>query len=279
MNICIFASDLAIITGHNPYQDINEIYLKLWKKHYFSDFNKFLNEFKLVEETPEEYIEKIAQQNNLNEMSEKITTCLKSENVEELSKKKDNVLKYIEKLEPKEKKLVSECIKKITNTNFGTRNENSALSEYMKKTNDSVDLIEHFMKRPLYKTKLHTWHIGGKIDGINKDETIIEIKNRVHKLFYKLRNYEKVQTHAYMYIMDKQKSKLVECIKQQSKLVESVKKECLIDINVIDIDYDEDFWKTKIDPKIQRFIKTFEKMMKNREKKIELIGILFGSHS
>ena len=82
-----------------------------------------------------------------------------------------------------------------------------------------------------------------------------------------------------MYIMDKQKSKLVECIKQKSKLVESVKKEYVIDINVIDIDYDEDFWKTKIDPKIQRFIKTFEKMMKNREKKIELIGILFGSHS
>ena len=31
--IFICASDLAVITGHNPYKEKDEIILKYWKKH------------------------------------------------------------------------------------------------------------------------------------------------------------------------------------------------------------------------------------------------------
>ena len=32
-NFYICATDLTVISGANPYKNINEIYLKYWKKH------------------------------------------------------------------------------------------------------------------------------------------------------------------------------------------------------------------------------------------------------
>ena len=54
------------------------------------------------------------------------------------------------------------------------------------------------------------WFLGGKIDGILEDKTIIEVKNRMRGLFNTVREYEKIQTFAYMFILHSQKSQLVE---------------------------------------------------------------------
>ena len=37
-NIFMCASDLAVITGHNPYKEKSEITLKYWKKHFKDDY-------------------------------------------------------------------------------------------------------------------------------------------------------------------------------------------------------------------------------------------------
>ena len=37
-NIFMCASDLAVITGHNPYKEKSEIILKYWKKHFKADY-------------------------------------------------------------------------------------------------------------------------------------------------------------------------------------------------------------------------------------------------
>ena len=51
------------------------------------------------------------------------------------------------------------------------------------------------------KRKLNdNWYVGGKVDGITDNNEIIEIKNRMYKLFFKLRDYEKVQIYMYMFI-------------------------------------------------------------------------------
>ena len=43
--------------------------------------------------------------------------------------------------------------------------------------------------------------LGGKVDGLLLPEnTVIEIKNRVNRLFFKLRDYEKVQYFLYLLI-------------------------------------------------------------------------------
>ena len=57
-------------------------------------------------------------------------------------------------------------------------------------------------------------YVGGRCDAIvqNEDGTkrIIEIKNRMHKLFNKVREYERVQLMAYLYINGIKQGELVE---------------------------------------------------------------------
>ena len=53
MNICIYASELAVITGHNKYQDVSEIILKLWQKNFPDDYNEISNKYYSEEEKQE----------------------------------------------------------------------------------------------------------------------------------------------------------------------------------------------------------------------------------
>ena len=59
--------------------------------------------------------------------------------------------------------------------------------------------------------------LGGKIDGILEDKTVIEVKNRMRGLFNTVREYEKIQTFAYMFIFHSSHSQLVETYLNQTK--------------------------------------------------------------
>ena len=275
-NICIFASDLAVITGHNKYQDISEIIIKLWKRNFPQDYSSIINEISkelnvaFIEESPEEYLKRISKTHNIKDITEKLNKCLDTTDVVDLNVKQKELVKTFDKLPKKEKKMVEECITKKTNTNFGTKYENIAIKKYMEQTGDKVKLVEKFFKKDLFKTKNNNvWSIGGKIDGINKENVLIEIKNRVKRLFYNLRDYEKVQVYAYMNILNLEKAKLVENYKTNNKC----------DINIIDITYDSNYWETEIESKLGKFIKQFEKFINDKSKKIELITKLCTSLS
>ena len=278
-NICIYASELAIITGHNKYEDVGEIILKLWRRNYSDDYSekvKYLSQLlntELKEESPEEFLENISKKNNIKNVSENLNECLKSSDVKDLQSKQQNLLKQFDNLDKKEKKLVKECIIKKTNTNFGTKYENSAIVKYMEQTGDKVNTVNKFFKKELFQTKNNVWSIGGKIDGIifNPDDSkiLVEVKNRVSKLFYNVRDYEKVQILTYMNILGL----------TNAKLVESLKKDTDCNINIIDIEFDSVFWEIEIENKLAKFIKKFEKLMRDDNKKIELLKELFNTES
>ena len=285
MNICLNASELAVITGHNPYKEPEEIIAKIWRKHYPADFSACSAKYKaetgvenLVDENAKQTIQRLAP-----EVADELAKCLKTNTVGDLAKQKKAILAKCDTIAktPEERKLIREGVQQVANTTFGIRHENSAIAEYEKLTGDTVKIMTRYITKPLYNTHNARWSVGGKIDGFvgsgsgsdsGSDidvDTIIEVKNRVNCLFYKLRDYEKVQTFTYMYIHNVPKAKLVECLKVQGG----------ISINVIDVEYDEEFWKISIDSKIQAFIKRFDKLMKNEKAKIALIGELFGPHT
>jgi hypothetical protein len=283
MNICLNASELAVITGHNPYKEPEEIIAKIWRKHYPADFSACSAKYKaetgvenLVDENAKQTIQRLAP-----EVADELAKCLKTNTVGDLAKQKKAILAKCDTIAktPEERKLIRECVQQVTNTTFGIRHENSAIAEYEKLTGETVKIMTRYITKALYNTKTARWSVGGKIDGFVGSGSgsgsdidagaIIEVKNRVNCLFYKLRDYEKVQTFTYMYIHNVPKAKLVECLKVKGE----------ININVIDVEYDEEFWKTSIDSKIRAFIKRFDKLMKNEKAKIALIGELFGPHT
>ena len=77
-----------------------------------------------------------------------------------------------------------------------------------------------------------------------------EIKNRVNKLFYSLREYEKVQIMCYMHIFNIKKSHLVEAFKKKFNA----------EINIIEVKYDESYMNNII-CKIYNFCLFFKNFM------------------
>jgi hypothetical protein len=108
---------------------------------------------------------------------------------------------------------------------------------------------------------LFNWYIGGKIDGIDERNNVYEIKNRVSKLFYELRNYEKVQIMTYLFLHKSTKGYLIEALKNKADN----------NINVISVDYDEKYFKEDIFDKIIGFISFFEKLINDEEFKINYL--------
>ena len=137
----------------------------------------------------------------------------------------------------------------------------------MEEYNDNVNKVETFFKKPVYKNK-YEWYIGGKIDGINDDKVLIEVKNRMNRLFYRLRDYEKVQIFSYLYILELENARLVECYKKQNNC----------NINVIEVGFDQDYWDNEIMSKVVLFASMFENFMENRDKRVELADILLGTN-
>ena len=120
MNICIFASDLAVITGHNTYKDVSEIILKLWQKNFPEDYDRVVNQQGVKVESTDEYIDRISKENKID-IKAQMKECLSTGDVREMNKKKNEIIKKFSAISEKERKLVQDCIKEKTNTDFGMK--------------------------------------------------------------------------------------------------------------------------------------------------------------
>ena len=94
MNICLFASEVAIITGHNKYQDIHEYKAKLWRKHFPNDYQNTLLEYQklkkvqVVEESRDELINRVCKEQKVS-----LKKTLDCSNPTEMKKEREKVIK------------------------------------------------------------------------------------------------------------------------------------------------------------------------------------------
>jgi hypothetical protein len=273
-NITICATDLTVITGHNPYKSKDELVLKFWKRYFKSDYLECIENLKKQniklkkEETDYEVVKRIVKENNIN-LGGDLYKCFKSNNVNDLNKDKAKVMKKIESSLPESKKNeFKKSFNTITNTNFGIKYENKGCDLYESKTNSTVVKTSKYYKTELFQIpneydKIDTWGIGGKIDGILLPENkIVEIKNRVKNLFYSLRDYEKVQCFVYMFLLESETTDLVEVLKQKDDN----------SINIINVKFNEHFWEAEIMMRLEEFISDFYIFLEDPKKKMELIA-------
>ncbi len=121
----------------------------------------------------------------------------------------------ISTLNPEEKRLVAEDCKRNVYTRFGTKNEAFVLAGIPNVRADNAFRMKHLTDAYMPNgTQVHV-QVGGKIDGYMQDaatgeKIIIEVKNRMNKLFGRIVPYERVQAMAYMYVHGAQRCKLIE---------------------------------------------------------------------
>jgi len=253
LNILLNVSDIAIITGDNIFKSKQDFLIEFWRKNNKADFENYQNITECIIQTDQDIINKVGN----------IKMDLTSKCTNDLSKLKKDIAENIKHLPKEEQKIITKSATNILNTDFGTRNENDALQIYENMTGQKIVKDNRYRKKSIFENENISVSIGGRIDGINVENgDIIEIKNRVHKLFYKLRDYEKVQLMCYLYIFDSKEGQLVEAYKGSKDN---------ININIINVPYNKDYME-KIIENIIMFAKFYKNFINDHNYKINLLN-------
>ncbi len=274
--ICLFASEVAIITGHNKYEKIDKVTHRLLAEYFPRKYNILVKKMKdegveIIPADKTEHLKKIIKDSNISGESKKVIEgtlkkTVDSKNSKEFRQNQENLIKKIENeivkqsgkpLSKEMKQTVKDTVKGSTNTNYGIKNENKGTLEYTKLTGNTVYNYNKFVKMPLFddeKLELSVI-LGGRVDGVLLDDTgkisrVVEVKNRTSRLFYNLRDYEKVQTMIYMKLFNLNSLDLIEILKKDNDSIES---------NIINISFDTEFWENEIYNKIKIYIADFLK--------------------
>ena len=259
--ICLFASEIAIITGDNKFKNLGEIIFRIWKLNFNKDFLKYedifknnKNNFLNTNEKMDKFIDKYNIDKNIKKQ-------LDVNNINNLNLEKNNILQKCSIVDDKDRIEFTNILNEYSNTNFGKINENKSLHIYTQLTNEPVIKYDKFTKQIIFNYNDYQWFIGGKIDGILKDKSIVEVKNRMHKLFRVLKEYEKIQIYSYMFLFNSKKA----------YLVETYLKNIQPETNIIDIHFDINYWNSVL-VKIEKFINIFYKFFNSEELKLKLLN-------
>ena len=274
--ICLFASEVAIITGHNKYEKIDKVTHRLLAEYFPEKYNLLVLKMKnqgveIVPADKTEHLKKIIKDSNISAESKKVIEGTLKKTVDSKNSKEflENQTKLIKKIQDEIvkkqgkpisaqlKQTLKETVKGSTNTNYGIKNENKGTTEYTKITGNPVYTYNRFVKMPLFGDEDLGLSVilGGRVDGVLMDPDgnitkVVEVKNRTARLFYQLRDYEKVQTMIYMKLFNQERLDLIEILRKKDDTLES---------NIINIDFDHQFWDDQIYNKIKIYIADFLK--------------------
>jgi len=189
------ASLISGLIGRNKYINVEK---EINKLRY-----KYLLKFGIIKEDPDPIYDKIynlyKKQINIKNL-EDINICIKNhyENIDNM-KIEDNI-----------KNIHKDVVRNLANMTYGINNEKEKLLMINKKLN--INIIENNIKTYTYNGD--NFIIIGKCDGfiVNDDNNriLIEIKNRVNKLYNYILPYEFIQVQILMYISNVKKCILIE---------------------------------------------------------------------
>ena len=256
----VTCSELAKLTGHNQFEPLSKT------------VNLFLNKFGLKST----YVPKSNIEDGLSSLSEEKLNNLKQELGKLMGRELSIPISYVEK----EKEYLEECIKKYivypTQSSNLTEQQSKELlsskvmnngvlqdmSQFIEKdlrmrrgniresknlntlqTKQNIQVKERNSRmytKELLRTDNYCVILRGKVDGVSGD-TVVEAKNRRSRLFMTLKDYERVQLEAYMFLTGYPKSILTEHFNEES--------------NQIEYSHDEQFWSDCISS-VERFMDT-----------------------
>jgi len=268
-NIYLNSSEIAILINKNPFQKINNVVSKLWIKYFPDNFNQFNIKYNINTSFLDE-TSIINDALKINNIDFDINNSLNSTSNSELFSKKKEIKKLINDIpndiihtdqkniiNPIDKKTLNKNIDHLMNKNFGTIHENDVLNIYLSYYPEfSAIKSSQYKSKLIFNNNGYNFFIGGIIDAMRNDGTIIEIKNRVNRLFKSLKDYEKIQAMSYLFIYNSNKLHLVESFNKN--------------IFVIDVDFNEEYMNYIIN-NIKIFTDFFFLFLNSDELKFDLI--------
>jgi len=248
IDIFLRASDLAKLTGHNKYNDIQETIDQILKSNKIcdryvpksntegclaklstADFKKIAVALQLPDTSSLQEVEKKVKQTILKDSYSSVISEEVSKTKVEENLKDNQCLKVLESSLKQDLQMRRGNIKEAKNLNQIQTKQNIRIRSRNSKM---------FTKELFSDGKRYRILVRGKIDGIS-DDILIETKNRTKRLFYELRDYERVQLEAYFFLTGLRKALLTEHHNKE--------------MNIIEYSHNEDFWDECV-TKINEFI-------------------------
>ena len=259
MRVYLYSSQLAAFVGRNPHMGASRIFNKLLEKYY----EKQLKKWELTKEVDER---NVSDSGKIEKISKKIgdptllkkmeDMCKRNFSTATLQKERTELFKSVETgLEDDDKKELKKAMEGFTNKTFGTIREVNALDVYRSRYSvDVITKIEQRSKKILEVDGDELWLIS-KLDGMKMDGTVVEIKNRIYKLFDEVREYEWLQVQAYLHVYGLENAELVEYLKQGQGTMK-----------VNQIQRDDKYWLDVLVPEMGSYFTSFLKLGKSKSK-------------
>lgn len=218
-HLTVFASKVAVMADMHPYQDRQELtdeYTFLvtgMKPHDDYEPDERVVEEKIIQALPEEVEQKVRIA---------IETGIDTNDTAEVTKIVDEI-----KADPDVPEAASRIVQKTLYTTHGTNMEEGIRQENEKQTGNTIVKTIKFLARAWFRIgtpdpenvneRVRWVFVGGRHDGYDpKQQRIVEIKTRQRR-FLGVPEYERIQLHVYMHIMDVQRATLIESFKGQQK--------------------------------------------------------------
>jgi hypothetical protein len=247
--IFLYSSNLAAFIGKNPHIPASRIYNSLYEKYY--KVGKTVGDSEKIQKIGE----KIENKKLLVEID---TICYNNKSPEIMQKDREILIKSLENssaLAEEDKKDVRKIVEGYTNKKFGSIREVNALDFYREKYDvEVITKIDQRSKKILTIDGTELWIIS-KLDGMKMDGTVIEIKNRIYKLFDEVREYEWLQVQAYLNVYGLPKAELVEFLQNSGGTMK---------INYVD--KDDTYWNEVLLKILGDYFRVFLKIIGNEAK-------------
>ncbi|KAL0587488.1 hypothetical protein ABG067_002784 [Albugo candida] len=262
-SILIFASEVPVITGKNPFRTIEDTFFHVWKRTNPSQIEQLQQTHQLEKwQTKEQKVfTKIDQLGMTNSVTALISEASKAATVPEVAKVSAKIPAVIPKHVPSiarqeiERTIVSEMHKE-----FGTRQESIAIEHFEQDRGVQVrDRNLAFHRKQLSTIERYKIYLGGRIDGRN-DGKVVEVKNRLRKFVSPIPIYDIIQLQTYLYILSSKEGELVEYMKQDRAKSRQTQ-----------IDWDPAMWSNDIEPYLLRFSNALTQFMKSKDCQVRFL--------
>lgn len=280
MFVCIYASSVAQCIGANKHKKMNEAMESLWNRVAPASFAAAMkrNGMKTEDEIAKDIIEAHGDVRDLVDLTLKEASYESSDQVAKQYSAVAEGLRAVN-LAEHERRRVDDVVRRTLYTTYGNLHERPVLT-YVQQ-NLGIKCVED---PTFYKLKQgvcsgpwgsFSWFVGGKIDAISEDRTqLIEIKNRVNKLYYRVPFYEVIQVQTYLHVLNIEKGLVVECHKMHRSGGETSARAktsahpspdpVQMSVNVLEVNRDVDLWERVVVPKLEGFVDFFARLLHDR---------------
>jgi hypothetical protein len=244
--VTIRASDIAAIIGRNYFKKPNVVFDEMWKKHFPDTFLGQTKEdiaFEAVERaSPEEKL--ILETTASYQAKDSIDATTKFAQAKKLIESSVTMTEI-------DKSTLIDHVKSQVFTSHGIRAESKTADLIEEKEGIVLAIDNKFYNYPLCEIDGVKYRISGKIDRLERvgdDIIIVEIKNRMSKIYTTAPDYEFIQVQTYMQIVPLNVTR--------AKLIQQYQSET----NTLIVERDDQVWRDEILAPLLKFCAEFQRL-------------------